>query len=171
MKNSTHQSKIDIIELVSLLLGALVLLLFAVLIGKGQSRIQEVRPGAASTQNQQQLYREYRGVRLGMTSIEVRTRLGEPAMKSDDQDFYVVSAKETAQIVYDAGQKVVTISTDYTGGVGAPDYKAVVGEELLQRPDGSLFKIVFYNSAGFWVSYNKSGSDVPVVTVTIGTVK
>ena len=47
MKNSIHQSKIDIIELVSLLLGALVLLLFAVLIGKGQSRIQEVRPGAA----------------------------------------------------------------------------------------------------------------------------
>ena len=171
MKNSTEQSKIDIIELIVLLLGAIVLLLFATLIGKGQSRIQEVRPGAAATQIQQQLYREYRGVRLGMTAVEVRTKLGEPAMKSDEQDFYVVSAKETAQIVYDAGQKVVTISTDYTGGVGAPDYKTVVGEELLQRPDGSLFRIVFHNSERFWVSYNKSSSDVPVVTVTIGTIK
>ncbi len=171
MKNTTEQSKIDIIELISLLLGALVLLLFAVVIGKGQSRIQGVRPGVAPTQIQQQLYREYRGVRLGMTAVEVRTKLGEPAMKSDEQDFYVFSAKETAQIVYDAGQKVVTISTDYTGGVGAPDYKTVVGEELLQRPDGSLFKIVFYNSERFWVSYNKSASEVPVVTVTIGTMK
>ena len=171
MKNSTDQPKIDIIEFITLLLGALVLLLFAVLIGKGQSRIQEVRPGAAPTQTQQQLYREYRGVRLGMSAVEVRTKLGEPAMKSDEQDFYVVSPKETAQIVYDAGQKVVTISTDYNGGVGAPDYKTVVREELLQKPDGSLFKIVFYNSERFWVSYNKSASDVPVVTVTIGTIK
>ena len=171
MKYTTEQPKIDIIELISLLLGALVLLLFAVVIGKGQSRIQAVRPGAAPTQIQQQLYREYRGVRLGMTAVEVRTKLGEPAMKSDEQDFYVVSAKETAQIVYDAGQKVVTISTDYTGGVGAPDYKTVVGQELPQRPDGSFFKIVFYNSERFWVSYNKSASEVPVVTVTIGTMK
>lgn len=171
MKNSTDQSKIDIIELISLLLGALVLLLFAFVIGKGQSRIQEVRPGAAPIQIQQQLYREYRGVRLGMTTVEVRTKLGEPAMKSDEQDFYVVSTKETAQIVYDARQKVVTISTDYTSGVGAPDYKTVVGEELLQRPDGSLFKIVFYYSERFWVSYYKSSSDVPVVTVTIGAIK
>ena len=171
MKNTTERSQIDIIELISLLLGALVLLLFAFFIGKGQSRIQGVRPGAAPTQIQQQLYREYRGVRLGMTAVEVRTKLGEPAMKSDEQDFYVVSAKETAQIVYDAGQKVVTISTDYTGAVGAPDYKTVVGEELLQRPDGSFFKIVFYNSERFWVSYNKSASEVPVVTVTIGTIK
>ena len=171
MKNSTEQSKIDIIELISLVLGALVLLLFAVLIGKGQSRIQEVRSGAAPTQTQQQLYREYRGVRLGMTAGEARTKLGEPAMKSDDQDFYVFSANETAQIVYDSGQKVVTISSDYTAGVGAPDYKTVVGEELLQKPDGSLFKIVFHNSERFWVSYNKSASQVPVVTVTIGTIK
>ena len=172
MKNSTEQSRIDIIELIALLLGAIVLLLFATLIGRGQSRTQEVRPGAVpGTQIQQPLYREYRGVRLGMTAVEVRAKLGEPAMKSDEQDFYVISAKETAQIVYDAGQKVVTISTDYSGGVGAPDYKTVVGEELLQRPDGSLFRIVFYNSERFWVSYNKSASEVPVVTVTVGTMK
>ena len=171
MKNSIRQSKVDILELFSLLLGALVLLLFAFFIGKGQSRIQEVRPGAAPTQIQQQLYREYRGVRLGMTAAEVRTKLGEPAMKSDEQDFYVFSANETSQIAYDAAQKVMTISTDYTGGVGAPDYKIVVGESLLQKPDGSLFRIVFYNPDRFWVSYNKSSSDVPVVTVTIGTIK
>ena len=105
-----------------------------------------------------------------MTAAEARAKLGEPAMKSDEQDFYVFSANETAQIVY-AAQKVVTISTDYTGGIGAPDYKSVVGEGLLQRPDGSLFRMVLHDSERFWVSYNKSASEVPVVTITIGAMK
>jgi hypothetical protein len=64
------------------------------------------------------------------------------------------------------------ISTDYTGGVGAPDYRSVVGEGLLlQRPDGSLFRMVLYDSERFWVSYNKSASEMPVVTLTIGAMK
>ena len=70
-------------------------------------------------------------MRLGMTAADARTKLGEPAMKSNEQDFFVVSPNETTQIVYDVFQKVVTISTDYAGGVGAPDYKAVVGEGML----------------------------------------
>jgi hypothetical protein len=135
------------------LLGAL-LLLFLGMIAKGQ----------------QPLYKEYRGVRLGMTAAETRAKLGEPAMKSDEQDFYVVSANETVQIAY-IGQKVVTISTDYVGGVDAPDYRSVVGEGLLEKPDGSLFRMVMYNSERFWVTYNKSTSAVPVVTITIGAFK
>lgn len=149
MRQSTH--KIGMIEL--FLLGAL-LLLFLGMIAKGQ----------------QPLYKEYRGVRLGMTAAETRAKLGEPAMKSDEQDFYVVSANETVQIAY-IGQKVVTISTDYIGGVGAPDYKSVVGEGLLEKPDGSLFRMVMYNSERFWVTYNKSTSAVPLVTITIGAFK
>jgi hypothetical protein len=105
-----------------------------------------------------------------MTAAETRAKLGEPAMKSDEQDFYVFSANETAQIVY-TGQKVVTISADYLGAVGAPDYKSVVGEELLQKPDGSWFRMTLYDSERFWVSYYKSASVEPVVTITIGTMK
>jgi hypothetical protein len=149
MRQSTQ--KIRMVEL--FLLGAL-LLLFLGMIAKGQ----------------QPLYKEYRGVRLGMTAAETRAKLGEPAMKSDEQDFYVVSANETVQIAY-IGQKVVTISTDYVGGVGAPDYRSVVGEGLLEKPDGSLFRMVMYNSERFWVTYNKSTSAVPVVTITIGAFK
>ena len=172
MKTSTHESRISMIELISFLLGMLVLLVLAAVTAAGQSKTNTVKAVAAHAQIQQQLYREYRGVRLNMTAAEVRAKLGEPAMKSDDQDFYTLSANETAQIAYDAAMKVVTISTDYTAGVGAPDFKAVVGEGvLLQRPDGSLFRMVFYNSEHFWVSYNKSSSAVPVVTVTIGTIR
>ena len=93
-------------------------------------------------------------------------------MKSNEQDYFVISPNETTQIVYDAFQKVVTISTDYAGGIGAPDYRAVVGDVLLlEKPDGSLFRMVQYQSARTWVSYYKSAAVVPVVTITIQLMK
>jgi hypothetical protein len=48
-----------------------------------------------SEEVQQPLYTEYRGVRLGMTAEEARAKLGVPTMKSDELDFYVLSANET----------------------------------------------------------------------------
>jgi len=170
MRYSTEKSNIGVVELTYFLIGVILLLSLAV-IAKGQSETKTMKAVRTNSQVQQPLYREYRGVRLGMTAAEARVKLGEPAMKSDDQDFYVFSANETAQIVYVA-QKVVTISTDYSGGVGAPDYRSVVGEVLLlQKPDGSVFRMVMYDSERLWVSYNKSASVMPVVTITIATMK
>ena len=169
MTYSKEKFKIRIVELFFFAIGVSSLLLLGV-IANGQTKTEAMKVARGHSQIQQPLYREYRGVRLGMTAAEARAKLGEPAMKSDEQDFYVFSANETAQIVYSA-QKVVTISTDYAGGIGAPDYKSVVGEDLLQRPDGSLFRMALYDSERFWVSYNKSASVVPVVTITIGTMK
>jgi hypothetical protein len=160
MRHNTESFGIRPIELVYFALGVILLLIFAI-VANGQT---------VHSQAQQPLYREYRGVRLGMTAEEARAKLGVPAMKSDEQDFYVFSANETAQLVY-VEQKVVTISTDYTNGIGAPDYKSVVGENLQQRPDGSLFRMVLYPSERFWVSYNNGASEVPVVTITIGKMK
>jgi hypothetical protein len=157
MRNNTAGFGIRPIELVFFALGVILLLILAT-VAKGQS---------GHSQPQQLPYMEYRGVHLGMTAEEARAKLGVPALKSEEQDYYVLSTNETAQIVY-ANQKVVTISTDYTNGVGAPDYKSVVGEGLLQRPDGSLFRMVVYKSERFWVSYNKTASVVPMVTITIG---
>lgn len=170
MRNSVE--RIGVSELVFFLIGALLILAFAAVLARGQSETPGARTARAHAQVQQPLYREYRGVRLGMTAAEVRAKLGEPALKSDEQDFYLISANETAQIAYNAAQRVITISTDYTGGAGAPDYKSVVGEGLLlQRPDGSLFRMVMYDSERFWVSYNKSASAVSLVTITIGAFK
>jgi len=169
MRYSTDKFKIGTVELTYFLIGAILLLLLAV-IARGQNETQAMKAVRAHSQVQQPLYREYRGVRLGMTVAEARAKLGEPAVKSDDQDFYIFSANETAQLVYVA-QRVVTISTDYSGGMGAPDYRSVVGEGLLERPDGSVFRMVMYDSERFWVSYNKSASVVPVVTITIGMMK
>ncbi len=171
MRYSTEKHGIGFVQLTYLLLGALLLLLLGA-VAKGQNPAPSVKAARAHSQIQQPLYTDYRGVRLGMTAEEARAKLGEPAMKSNEQDYFVMSANETTQIVYDAFQKVVTISTDYSGGVGAPDYKAVVGDgTLLQRPDGSLFRMMQYQSAGMWVSYNRSAAVVPVVTITIQVMK
>jgi len=171
MRSSMDKSRISVTEVIFLLIG--MLLIFALArIATGQSAAPGAKTLKADAQVQQPLYREYRGVHLGMTAPEVRAKLGEPALKSDEQDFFVISASETAQIAYNAAQKVMTISTDYTSGVGAPDYRSVVGEGmLLQRPDGSLFRMVMYDSERFWVSYSKTATTAPIVSITIGAYK
>ena len=171
MRYRTEEPKIGLVELTYLLIG-LLLLLFLGVVAKGQRPTPATKAVKAHSQIQQPVYREYRGVRLGMTAAEARAKLGEPAMTSNEQDFFVLSTNVTTQVAYDSFQKVVTISTDYMGGVGAPDYRAVVGEGLmLQRPDGSLFRMVQYPSAGMWVSYNKSAAPAPVVTITMQLIR
>lgn len=115
----------------------------------------------------QSLYNEYRGVHLGMTTEEARAKLGEPALKGDDQDYYLFTAYESAQIAYNSAHKVVTISIDYVGGNGAPDYRTVVGADVQAKPDGSIYKLVRYEREGYWVSYNKTAAASPVITITL----
>jgi hypothetical protein len=115
---------------------------------------------------QQPLYGNYKGVRIGMTAEETRANLGQPALKGDDQDYYVFSENETAQIAYDAARRVTGISVDYFAGLGAPDPKTVVGGDL-ETKNGSAYKLVRYESLGFWVSYNRTAGPVVIVTITI----
>lgn len=132
-----------------------------------QGPVQKLAPSVRPPAVQQPLYQEYRGLTIGVTAKDVAAKLGEPMSKVDDQEFYTINEKETAQIAYDAAGKVKTISVDYFGGTGAPDYKTVVGPEIGTRPDGSQYKLVRYEAAGIWVSYNRTGGPVVIVTVTI----
>jgi hypothetical protein len=115
----------------------------------------------------QPLYTDFRGVRLGMTPQEVRAKLGNPVLKDEELDYFVISDTLTAQIAYDHAHKVKTISVDYAGGVGAPEYRGVVGTALDTRPDGSQFKMMRYEAQGLWVSYNRTAGPVTIVTITI----
>jgi len=137
---------------------------FAVNVNAQKSRASA---NAAEPLVQQPLYTEYKGVHLGMIADEVRAKLGNPVLKDAELDYYVFSDNETAQIAYDANHKAKTISVDYAGGVGAPDFKNVVGASLDTRPDGSQYKVVRYEPLGFWVSYNRTASPVTTVTITI----
>lgn len=153
-----------------LLAGLGVLLVYAVVGLTAGANAQALKGRAAfasGNTTQQPLYSEYKGVRLGMTAPETRAKLGTPAIKSNDQDYYVFSDNETAQIGYNADLKVVSISVDYLRGVGAPDYKTVVPGELGITPSGSLYRMVRYESLGFWVSYNRTTGPMPMVTITI----
>ena len=122
---------------------------------------------AADAATQQPLYTHYKGVRLGMSPQEVRAKLGSPGMKDGEMDYYVFSDSEAAQVVYDAESKVRLISVDYQDGTGAPAPMAVVGAELEQRRDGSLYRIVHYNQQRFWVSYSRTSVPPFMVTITI----
>src|ERR671912_2632824 len=49
------------------------------------------------------LYREYRGVKLGMGAAGVRAKLGKPQEKSDVMDFFVFNDRERARVYYTGG--------------------------------------------------------------------
>ena len=129
------------------------------------------RPGAPSSpvaDEPSSSFHEYRGIQLGMTADEVRKKLGEPKDKGTEQDFYVFNETETAQIVYDKSLKVITISADFlTPGPSVLTAKQVLGAEVEAKADGSIYKMVRYPKAGYWLSYNRTGGNSPMTTVTL----
>lgn len=153
-------------RIVSLAIAAL-----SVLIALGSAGAQAPRRAAAAPaagQDDSILFKDYRGVQLGMTADEVRKKLGAPKDKGDEQDFFVFNDNETAQIVYDKLHKVVTISADFlTAGEKVPTAKQVFGGDLEAKADGSMYRLVRFPKAGYWLSYNRTGGNTPLTTVTM----
>lgn len=112
-------------------------------------------------------FKEYRGVRIGMTAAEARKLLGDAADKTDKQDFYVFSDDETAQVFYDADKKVSAVAVVYTGGKNVPTGSAVFGKDVPPKPDGSQYMRVQYPKTGYWVSYSRTAGDTPITSVTM----
>ena len=114
------------------------------------------------------VFLEYKGVRIGMSADEARKKLGSPSDKGEQRDFFVISSKESAQVFYDKSKNVFAISVIFIGGGSSvPSPKAVLGSEVQAKADGSLHRLVRYPKAGCWVSYNRTGGDSPLVTVTM----
>lgn len=142
----------------------------SVLLALSSANGQGSRRGAAhaSAEEESPLFHEYRGVQLGMTADDVRKKLGIPRDKGDEQDFFVFDETETAQIVYDKTQKVITISADFMNpNTAVITAKQVFGAEIAPKPDGSIYKMVRYPKAGYWLSYNRTGGTSPLITVTL----
>lgn len=162
---------LQLLKLLLFILTALLVLLIWGALTDIQAQRRSTRPtaktGAPAEEIEKPVYRDYKGVGLGMSADEVRGKLGDPQEKSDAQDFYVFSEKETAQFYYDNAKKVKAVSIDYVGGTGAPDYKTVIGADIEAKADGSMYKLVRYPSAGYWVSYNRTANPSPIITVTM----
>lgn len=162
---STQRSYLRFMAELALL--ALIIFALGALLVRAQDAPARQQPGVTTTSNEEPLLRDYKGVAIGMTAEDARRRLGEPADKGDRQDFYNFSETESAQIFYDATGKVVAISAHYLGEVAAPDSKAVFGAEAERRADGSIYKLVKYTRAGYWVSYNRTAGDQPLITISL----
>ena len=115
------------------------------------------------------IYREYRGVQVGMSKEQARQKLGTPGDVSDRQDFFNLSGVESAQVFYDATGRVMAVSANYLGeDSGAPSPEKVFGVAVGANDDGSIYKLVRYERAGYLVVYSRSGGDAPpLVTVTM----
>lgn len=117
------------------------------------------------------VFKEYRGVAIGMTADDVRGKLRDYLKsKSDAEDLFIVNG-EIATVYYQDGH-VTAVSVDFPAkDAKAPAAKEVLGEEVQAKADGSMYSLVRYPEAGYWVAYSRTGGDSPLVTVTIQKMK
>lgn len=110
----------------------------------------------------------YKGIKIGTTTSEVRKKLGSPTDKGDEQDFYVFSDHETAQFFYDSDHKVKAIAVTYTGNLSsALTPMQVFGHDVAPNAEGAISNLERYPDAGFWVSYNRTAGESPIISVAM----
>ena len=130
---------------------------------------QTTRKAPTAGHEDEPVFLDYKGVKIGWLADDVRKKLGNPANKGDEQDYFIFGEKETAQILYDKASKQVTaISVDFlSGATEVITPQQVFGADFDGKPDGSKYKLVRYPKAGFWVSYSRTAGDSPIITITI----
>lgn len=150
----------------------LFLLLFAFV---GSYSAQAIAKQVKATQTQASAvqlpqWQDYKGVKIGMPAAEAQAKLGTPMAQDKDGLFYAFSEFESAQVIFDAQQKVRVISVMFAGGhPNPPSFESVFNKEEKVEPNaaGGIYKLIRYPEAGFWVSYSRLAGDKPLVTVTI----
>ena len=111
---------------------------------------------------------QFKGVRIGMMADDARKKLGTPRDKSAEQDFYMLSDNEVLQVYYDKSGAVSAISIDFMSGAPAvPTSKEIFGADAEAKPDGSIYKMVRYPKAGYWVSYSRTAGTDSTTTITM----
>jgi hypothetical protein len=141
---------------------------WVLVVSSANGHAQRKAAAHAGAEDESPLFHDYRGVQLGMTSDEVRKKLGEPKDKGDEQDFFIFDETETAQIVYDKTHKVITISADFmTPSTSVLTARQVFGADIEAKADGSVYRMVRYPKEGYWLSYNRTSGTSPLTTVTL----
>jgi hypothetical protein len=131
------------------------------------SHAQRNRAPVEDPENQP-VFTEFKGVRIGMSADESRKKLGNPRDKSPEQDFYIFNDTQTVQVFFDKAGAVTAISIDFMSGASSvPSAKEVLGIDAEKKPDGSVYKMLRYPKAGYWVSYSRTAGDSPTITITM----
>jgi hypothetical protein len=160
----THLSRLKGFSVVQKCLLVLLVMVVASL-AAGQTQ----KPKPAGGADEEPHFQTYRGVQIGWMADEVRKKLGAPANKGDEQDYYIFNEKETAQVLYDkATKKVTAISVDFmSGATEIITPQQVFGSDFEAKPDGSKYKLVRYPKVGYWISYSRTSGATPIITVTL----
>jgi hypothetical protein len=131
------------------------------------SRAQKTKTFTDEPDNQP-TFSDFKGVRIGMTADAARKKLGSPRDKSAEMDLYVFNDTQAVQIFYDKAGAVSAISIDFmSGSNGIPTAKDVLGTEADAKTDGSVYKLLRYPKAGYWVSYSRTAGSSPTTTITM----
>ena len=114
------------------------------------------------------IYTEFKGVKIGTGREEARKKLGNPQEKDKDQDFFALSERQRARLYYDQKGAVSAIIVTHVGKSGdIPTPKAILGTDIEPKQDGSMYQIVYYPKAGYWVAYSRTAGDEPLTMITM----
>lgn len=110
----------------------------------------------------------YKEVKIGSGADEVRKLLGKATIDDKDGFFYEMDS-EMVQIRLDDEGKVRLIAVTYSSeSPNVPKYANIFGAEPeVAKPDGSIYKLVRYPEAGYWIAYSKTAGEKPSVIVTM----
>ncbi len=98
------------------------------------------------------VYKDYRGVTIGMTADEARRKLGNKKADGKTQDFFQIEDDEMVSLYYTKDGKVRANTIIYTGK-NAPADTAVVGATVAPDANEHVHKLIRYPHAGYWVAY------------------
>lgn len=138
--------------------------------GNTQTAMMPVASAKNVTEGVMPVFTNYREIKIGTTADEVRGKLGKA--KTDDENgfYYEFSDNESAQMMIDKDKKVRMISVIYSSeNENAPKFEDVFGKEIAveAKPDGSIYHLVDYPKAGYWVAYSRTAGETPVIAITM----
>jgi hypothetical protein len=161
--------------LVKSLVVPLLLFWFGAFVVFAQTTTNEQNGSSSQTMNEgaqavlMPVIQDYRGIKIGMTAAEVKDKLGKPKVEDETGLFFALSDDESVQIALDTDKTVRVISVMYSKDEKAPKFEDVFGKEvkITAQPDGSVYNLMQYPEAGYWVVYSRTAGDDAMVIVTM----
>ncbi len=145
-------------------------LFVTVLFGAFAVMSQDALPSPTPRRVLEPAIHDLHGVVINMTLSEAKEKLGKPKVADKAGLYYEFSKTDTAQIGVDENKKVRTIALMFTSdSENIPTFAEIFGPDvpLVEKPNGSVYKMVRYPKAGYWVAYSRSAGDRPMTVITM----